>query len=133
MPDGEICRAKRRRQQLTLRELSAEERRDFAAKWRATQARFVDDPKAAIDDADVLVTELMQAIGYPMSDFERRAEDISVNHPEVVPNYRAAHAMAERNKQGETSTEEMRQALVHYRSLFDELLGASAVQQEEKR
>jgi len=93
----------------------------------------VDDPKSAIIEADTLVIELMQTIGYPMSDFEGRAADISVSHPQVVPNYRAAHAMAERNKQGQASTEEMRQALVHYRSLFDELLGASATQSEVKR
>jgi hypothetical protein len=131
--EGELEERRKRVEQLNLRDLTPDEQRQFTAKWRDTQGRFVDDPKAAINEADTLVIELMQTIGYPMSDFEGRAADISVSHPQVVPNYRAAHAMAERNKQGQASTEEMRQALVHYRSLFDELLGASATQSEVKR
>jgi hypothetical protein len=130
--ERELEERRKRVEQLNLRDLTPDEKRSFAAKWQSTQGHFVDDPKAAINEADALVIELMQTIGYPMSDFEQRAADISVGHPQVVPNYRAAHAMAERNKQGQASTEEMRQALVHFRSLFDELLGASMAQTEDK-
>jgi len=94
----------------------------FSHEWRRTQERFVDDPKAAIGDADRLVQEVMQARGYPMSDFEQRAANVSVDHPEVVQNYRRAHQIAQVNERGEASTEDLRQAVVHYRSLFVELL-----------
>jgi len=79
----------------------------------------------AIQDADALIVQVMQTTGYPMSEFEQRADDISVTHAEVVPHYRAAHAMAERNRTGQVSTEELRQAFVHYRALFDEMLGVT--------
>jgi len=115
----------KRVEKLNLRELTPDERSRFTQDWRQVQARFVDEPQGAIRDADTLIVEVMQAIGYPMSDFERRADDISVTHPNVVPHYRAAHAMAERNQTGPASTEELRQAFVHYRALFDEMLGAT--------
>jgi len=123
--ERELAERQNRVEQLDLRDLSPDERSRFAESWRQTQARFVDDPKAAIEDADALIVEVMQTIGYPMSDFERRADDISVTHAQVVPHYRAAHAMAERNQTGQASTEELRQAFVHYRALFDEMLGAN--------
>jgi len=82
----------------------------------------VDDPKGAVRDADALVTRLMQSRGYPMSDFEQRAADISVDHPQVVDNYRAGHEIALRHEKGEASTEDLRNAIIYYRSLFDELL-----------
>jgi FtsZ-interacting cell division protein ZipA len=123
--ERELVRRQKRVEKLNLRELTPDERTRFAQAWQQTQARFVDEPKVAIKDADTLIIEVMQAIGYPMSDFERRADDISVTHAEVVPHYRAAHAMAERNQTGEASTEELRQAFVHYRALFDEMLGAT--------
>jgi hypothetical protein len=94
----------------------------FSDEWRRTQERFVDDPKAAIKDADRLVQQVMQARGYPMSDFDQRAADVSVDHPQVVQNYRRAHQIAQVNERGEASTEDLRQAVVHYRSLFVELL-----------
>src|SRR5947208_16810583 len=93
----------------------------FSEAWRSLQNCFVDSPRAAVEDADQLVRELMEKRGYPMGDFERRAADISVDHPQVVDNYRAAQAIAERDKRGEADTEALRKAVVHYRALFDEL------------
>ena len=90
--------------------------------WRATQARFVDDPAEAIGEADVLIQRVMRDRGYPTEDFEQRAADVSVDHPDVVNNYRAAHGISVAHLRGKASTEDLRQALVHYRALFDELL-----------
>ena len=102
----------------------------FGRAWKALQGNFVDDPTGAVVQADQLVRELLLKRGYPMSDFERRAADISVDHPTVVSNYRAAQAIAARNQRGEASTEELRKAVVHYRALFDELLEVREVRQE---
>jgi hypothetical protein len=107
---------------LELRPLAREEALHFSEQWTRVQARFVDDPPGAVSEADWLVTEVMRARGYPMSNFEERAADISVDHPVVVENYRAAHQIAMRHGRGEASTEDLRNALVHYRSLFNELL-----------
>ncbi len=112
----------KRVEKFRLRELTAEERERFITAWRMVQSRFVDDPKAAVTDADDLVVRLMQTRGYPMSDFEQRAADISVDHPKVVDNYRAAHQIALRQRQGQATTEDLRNAIIYYRSLFDELL-----------
>jgi len=105
-----------------LRPLTPEQQQRFGASWKDVQARFVDNPSAAVNEADALVKEVMQARGYPMVDFEQRSADISVDHPHVVSHYRAARDIALANRQGRTSTEDLRQALVHYRALFDELL-----------
>jgi hypothetical protein len=94
----------------------------FTQAWAALQGRFVDNPKGAVVQADQLVRELMLKRGYPMGDFERRAADISVDHPALVETYRAAQAIALRNERGEADTEALRKAVVHYRALFDELL-----------
>ncbi len=94
----------------------------FTQAWNTLQGRFVDNPNGVVVQADHLVYELMQKRGYPMGDFERRAADISVDHPSVVANYRAARAIALRDERGEADTEDLRKALVHYRALFDELL-----------
>ena len=102
--------------------LTADEQSRFSDTWKRTQARFVDEPSRAVSEADGLVKELMQARGYPVGDFEQRAADISVDHPNVVTNYRAAREIAVRNKSGKATTEDLRQAMVHYRSLFEELL-----------
>ena len=107
---------------LEIRSLSTDERETFGERRRKAQAQFVDDPLAAVSAADRLVAEVMQARGYPMSDFERRAEDVSVDHPEVVGEYRSAHAIAQRQGDGQASTEDLRRAMVHYRALFAELL-----------
>ena len=105
-----------------IRELTAEERNRFAEAWRVTQAKFVDDPAAAVSEADLLVTEVMTARGYPMSDFDGRAEDLSVDHGTVVHHYRQARDIAVRHSRNAASTEDLRQALVHYRELFADLL-----------
>lgn len=109
-------------EQLEIRPLSSRESEQFAERWHATQARFVDDPTGATEEADTLVAEVMQVRGYPVGDFERRAADISVDHPGLVEHYRAAHAIAQRIDDGSENTEELRTALVHYRALFEDLL-----------
>jgi hypothetical protein len=129
--EAELQSRKERVEQLHLRRLSPEDQGRFAEAWRSVQARFVENPAAATRDADRLVAETMQARGYPVGDFERRAADISVDHPKVVENYRAAHAIALRNERGEASTEDLRQAMIHYRALFEELLEAGPTQRRE--
>jgi hypothetical protein len=115
-----------------LRALSTAEGDRYAAAWKETQAHFVEDPPGAISQADVLVQEVMRARGYPMTDFEQRAADISVDHPHVLDEYRAAHNIAERHATSGVETEDLRQAMVHYRALFDDLLETdSAAPQQE--
>lgn len=109
-------------EELRIIPLSAADRSRFEQSWQADQARFVDDPRSAVKEADRLVSELMQVRGYPMADFGQRASDVSVNHPQVVSDYRAAHDIAERDAKGQANTEELRKAMVHYRALFRELL-----------
>ena len=118
---------------LQIRSLSPQERSRFSEEWHSVQARFVDDPVGAMTQADRLVGHVMQTRGYPMGDFETRAADISVDHPQVVENYRAAHAIAARSQGGQASTEELRQAMVHYRALFADLLEANQVPGMEVR
>jgi FtsZ-interacting cell division protein ZipA len=121
-------------EKLNLRELSPDDRSRFADAWRATQAKFVDSPAAAITDAERLVNEVMQARGYPThGDFDQRAADISVDHPTVVSNYRDARSIAIKNERGQASTEDLRQAMVHYRALFEDLLGAQQATGTEAR
>jgi Tfp pilus assembly protein PilX len=117
-----LLEREKRVEKFSLRKLSSEERESFLTEWRIVQSRFVDDPQAAVGDADRLVDQLMQARGYPMSNFEQQAADISVDHPRVVDNYRAARQIAVRHEQGQASTEDLRNAIIYYRSLFDELL-----------
>jgi predicted nucleic acid-binding protein len=120
--EGRLRQREERRAELEIRPLEAGARERYAQEWRALQARFVDQPEQAVRDSDRLVAEVMRERGYPVDDFDRRAQDISVDHPEVAENYRSAHAIAERTERGDSSTEELRQATVHYRSLFEELL-----------
>jgi hypothetical protein len=124
---------KERVEQLNIRSLSSEERDRFAERWRSAQAQFVDDPRGAIVEADRLVAELMQARGYPVGNFEQRAADVSVEHPRVVEHYRAAHAIAQRNAQSQAETEDLRQAMVHYRALFEDLLETTESHAEVRR
>lgn len=105
-----------------IRDLNHDERARFSEAWRRVQATFVDDPAAAVTEGDLLVTEVMTARGYPMSDFDRRAEDLTVDHGHVVDHYRKAREIAARHSRHEASTEDLRQALVHYRELFADLL-----------
>ena len=108
---------------LTIRELPAAERATYAEEWAAVQRRFVDDPSLAVSEADRLVNRVMTVRGYPVADFDQRAADISVGYPGVVQNYRSARDIFVRHSNGRASTEDLRQAMVYYRSLFDELLG----------
>jgi hypothetical protein len=125
----------KRIEKLHIHSLQPEERDRFAEQWHQLQSQFVDDPSGSIEKADQLVCDVMSARGYPMSEFERRADDLSVDHPHVVANYRAAHDIALRRDRGQASTEDSRQAFVHYRDLFDELLEAQLTENRinEKR
>jgi len=107
---------------LHVRQLAARDRARFVESWRAIQARFVDGPAGAVTEADQLLVDVMSTRGYPVSTFEQRAADISVDHPLVLENYRTAHAIALRQTQGQANMEDLRQAMVHYRTLFEELV-----------
>jgi hypothetical protein len=120
--EAELKARQKRVEQLDIVPLSPADAAHFSESWKSLQARFVDNPKGVLAEADRLVRDLMQKRGYPMGDFERRAADISVHHPTVVDHYRAAHDIALRDERGEVDTEGMRQAVIHYRALFAELL-----------
>lgn len=116
----------RRVEKLHIKPLTSSAAAEFGAAWRQIQAQFVDDPKAAVTSADRLIGEVMAARGYPLDDFEQRANDLSVDHPAVVTNYRAAREIVLRHARGQASTEDLRQAMVFHRALFDELLATTA-------
>jgi hypothetical protein len=117
----------KRAEQINLRDLDPGERSRFLERWKTVQAGFVDSPKGALAEAESLIATLLDGRGYPAGDFDQRTGDISLMHPRVTENYRAAHAVELRLKKGESvRTEEMRAAMVHYRSLFDELVEAHA-------
>ena len=120
--EAKLADRETRVEMLKIRDLDATERERYVAQWQAVQSRFVDYPKGAVTEADELVCSLMRTRGYPVADFDQRAADISVDHPRVVENYRSAHDIALRLGRGEASTEELRTAMIHYRSLFDELV-----------
>ena len=120
--ESELIKRQERVEQLDIRPLSASQRSDYMDRWRTVQAKFVDDPKGAVTDADGLVTDVLKARGYPVADFDQRAADLSVHHPRVVENYRAARDIAQRHRRGEATTEDLRQAMVFYRALFQDLL-----------
>jgi hypothetical protein len=108
---------------LRIRALGPGDRARFVESWSRMQARFVDSPGDAVTEADQLLGEVMSTRGYPVSDFEQRAADISVNYPLVLENYRLAHGIAVHQTNGQASTEDLRQAMIHCRTLFDELVG----------
>lgn len=108
---------------LPIRPLAPGDRARFVESWRRIQARFVDGPGGAVTEADQLLGDVMSTRGYPVSDFDQRAADISVDHPLVLQNYRTAHEIAVRQAQGLANTEDLRQAMIHYRTLFEELVG----------
>ena len=112
---------------LNIRPLSVTEQGRYQADWSSVQAKFVDEPGQAVVDADGLIMEVMQLRNYPMADFEQRAADVSVSYPALVSNYRAARVIAIENEKHLADTEELRQAMIYYRSLFEELLGPKAV------
>lgn len=105
-----------------VRPLSGSDRARFVESWRGVQARFVDSPAGAVTEADQLLGDVMAARGYPVSEFEQRAEDISVSHPLVIENYRKAHEIAIKQLRGQANTEELRRAMVHYRTMFEDLI-----------
>jgi hypothetical protein len=134
--ESELKAREKRVERLEILPLAPSEAARFTEAWRALQSRFVDNPKGVVVQAEQVVRELMEKRGYPMGDFERRAGDISVDHPDVVANYRSAQAIALREQKGAADTEELRKAVVHYRALFDELLEVREPRQEiiaEKR
>jgi hypothetical protein len=131
--EQELEARQQRVQQLNIRPLAQGEQRRFAEAWHSTQAQFVDDPGGAVSEADRLVGEVLQARGYPVGAFEQRAADISVDHPQVVSHYRTAHTLAGKQARGEASTDDQRQAMLQYRALFEELLGARAAPRTEVR
>jgi hypothetical protein len=101
--------------------------------WRGVQGEFVDQPEKAVRDADTLVQEVMEKCGYPLRDFDQAAADLSVDHPHVVENYRSAYRIAERSRRGAADTEELRQGLVYYRALFEDLLEDESPRDEKPR
>ncbi|MDT5091679.1 MAG: hypothetical protein QOH60_1042 [Mycobacterium sp.] len=121
--EKELVARQRERSKLDIIELTPEARERYATQWRDVQAAFVDHPDSAVSEADRLVSEVMRERGYPVDDFDRRASDISVDHPDVVANYRSAHQIYEAQGNGATGTEDQREAFVHYRALFEKLLG----------
>lgn len=130
--EAELADREKRVKKLDIRPLEPAARRGFVERWKEVQARFVDNPPGAVGEADDLLGEVMRTRGYPVSDFDHRAADISVDHPEVVKHYRAGHDIAVRHERGEASTEELRQAMIHYRALFDELVEDEGVERREK-
>jgi len=131
--ERELEQRAERVEHLNIRPLRPAEHDRYAGLWQSCQARFVDDPTGATEEADELVAEVMAARGYPVGDFEQRAADVSVQHPRVVEHYRAAHQIALQNSRGDADTEELRQALVHYRALFEDLLETETPAHTEAR
>jgi hypothetical protein len=121
--EAKLEKLEKRVEKLSIRPLQPEAARRFHESWRGVQARFVDDPRTALGEADRLLSEVMSARGYPLHDFEERAAELSVNHARVVEHYRAGHEIALRHAKGQASTEDMRQAMIHYRTLFEDLVG----------
>lgn len=120
--EADLAGREKRRSELDIRPVAATARASYADAWQRTQTRFVDAPADAVRGADALVSRLMSDMGYPMGDFEQRSADVSVDHASVVENYRAAHGISMANDRGVAGTEDLRQAMVHYRILFDDLL-----------
>jgi len=120
--EAELADRSRRVQRLSIQPLPPASRQRYADLWRQEQEKFVDEPKVAVVEADHLVEEVMRERGYPVGEFDQRVADISVDHPRVVEHYRMAHDIALAERRGQASTEDLRQAMVHYRNLFMELL-----------
>jgi len=126
--ESELEAREERRQQLEIRPLSEAARERYLDRWQAVQAQFVDDPRTAVASADSLIQSVMEERGYPVEDFEQRAADVSVDHPHVVENYRQGHNLAKASADGSDSTENLRQAMRHFRALFEELVEPPADQ-----
>jgi hypothetical protein len=120
--ESKLEEREKRVEKLKIRDLDPTEHESYSKRWEAVQTRFVDSPKGAVAEADDLVSSVMKTRGYPISDFDQRAADISVDHPRVVENYRSAHEIALRLGKDQATTEDLRTAMIHYRSLFEELV-----------
>lgn len=125
--ESKLEKLEKRVDKFSVRPLQPDEAARFRESWRLIQAGFVDDPNTALSNADRLVVEVMDARGYPVADFEERASEISVNHALVVEHYRAGHEIALKHVKGQATTEDMRQGMIHYRTLFDDLLGVPEI------
>ena len=130
--EAELLDRKKRHDELDITPLSPSSRDNYARQWEKTQARFVDDPTGAINEADDLIQQVMKERGYPVDDFDQRAADLSVEHPDVVEYYREGHSIARRNVHGDADTEELRQAFKHYSELFAVLVQPSAEKAEAR-
>jgi hypothetical protein len=132
--ESELAARAERRNELDIRPLAPGARDRYLNEWQAVQARFVDDPDGAVREADRLIQSVMSDRGYPMDDFDQRAADISVDHPDVVENYREGHRLSRSAAMGDGTTEDLRRAMQHYRALFDELLeeGTDAPMQRDR-
>lgn len=130
--ESELNARKKHVEALEIRPLTQVEKDRYQTDWIAVQSKFVDEPGKAVVDADHLIMEVMQLRAYPVADFEQRAADLSVQYPDLVSNYRAARLIAIKNEQKTANTEELRQAMIYYRSLFDELLDVETSVVKEK-
>jgi hypothetical protein len=124
--EAELRAREERREQLDIRPLPTAARERYVAEWQRVQALFVDDPQGAVHDGDMLIQSVMRDRGYPVDDFEQRSADVSVDHPKVVENYREGHRLANASARGDGTTEDLRQAMRHYRALFEELVDDTA-------
>lgn len=129
--EGVLEFRQKRREKFHIRRLSSADRSSFAVRWNEVQARFVDDPPGAVTVADSLITDVIETRGYPIGEFDQRAADLSVDYPLIVENYRAAHEIAMLHSEGKASSEDLRQAMVHYRLLFQELLEEPKIQRKQ--
>ena len=129
--EAELARREEKRARLDVVPLTPDSRERYNRSWQELQKRFVDEPSGTLAEADRLVTDVMRERGYPMDDFDERVADISVDHPHVVEHYRAARSIHVESGNGDASTEDLRQAVVHYRALFDELLDSDHSDDEE--
>jgi hypothetical protein len=129
--EGVLEFRQKRREKFHIRRLTSADRSSFAVRWNEGQARFVDDPRGAVTVADSLITDVIETRGYPIGEFDQRAADLSVDYPLIVENYRAAHEIAMLHSEGKASTEDLRQAMVHYRLLFQELLEEPKIQRKQ--
>jgi hypothetical protein len=130
--EAKLADREKRVEKLNVRNLDLMEHERFVKQWESVQSRFVDSPKGAVTEADDLVSALMKTRGYPVSDFDQRAADISVAHPRVVENYRSAHEIALRVGKDQATTEDLRTAMIHYRSLFEELVQVPTIVEKKE-
>lgn len=133
LAEKELAAREKSHDKLDIHPLTPEALNNYANRWRTVQTAFVDNPTSAVGEADLLVTEVMRERGYPVDDFNQRADDISVDHPTVVENYRAAHQIHLSQEEGDVGTEQQRQAFVHYRALFAKLLESEKDKSQEAR